>query len=122
MSIFDDPPEYRTISDVKKLIDGNFKYVSDQEKWGMEHYAEPITDGTRLFSGDCEEYSGAALLQLLRRKQPAGFYVVKTKNNVLHMLTCTPNYCIDNLQSRPFTRDEAHNLYNWSTKDASRNN
>lgn len=105
--------EYKALNDVRKLVDSNFTYISDQKKWGIDHKAEPFTDGEAPFSGDCEEFSGAVLMQMLKRKQPAGFYVVRTPSNVLHMLTCSENYCVDNLVDRPYSREEAHRRYIW---------
>lgn len=108
---FSSPPEdlYR----IQKRINDRFVYVSDVEKWGVEHIDEGLVTGDVPFSGDCEEYATAIKYQLEKAGKPAERWMVEVKDGRLHAVSCMTDdvWCLDNIERIPVKKDALR--YRW---------
>lgn len=95
---------------LNKATSAKFTYVSDMQKFGVEHYHERGHTGNVPFQADCEEYSDAIRYQLALRGVASRSWVVKAKQGY-HALTCSEDgWCFD-ANTVPFRREQAPYLF-----------
>lgn len=92
---------------MQKKLHHRFTYVSDQEKWGVQHLDEKDVTGETYFTGDCEEFASAAKHQLEKAGYKAERWLVVGTDSVLHAIACTDEgWCLDNANRLPMRRAE----------------
>lgn len=95
--------EWEVLKAVADDLHPKFTYVTDQEMWGVPHFAEPGITGDEPFAGDCEEFMVAAFNQANKRGLMTAPRHVKV-NGEGHVITCGKYWCVDNMHRSPFLK------------------
>lgn len=83
---------------IQKTLARRFVYISDEYKFGVPERWETGVTGDGLFSGDCEEFALAGVVQM-SRIQPEQWHVQvvrQRRRNEHHALACGDGKCFDN--------------------------
>ncbi len=97
---------------INREVSHKFTYVTDMEKWGVEHYSEEGVTGEKKFTGDCEEYAKAIKYQLHKVGIDSTIWAVwNNETNEYHTITCTlDGWCLDD-NTRPMREEDTNYVF-----------